>query len=217
MIYIYGTMKNICSIVLLILALNLNAQDSVKTGLLQLGTRTTVSAFGDEGFTGLGVGGQFRIGLGERLNTEWFADYITTDLDGLGQRIDNHIGWSVMYYPLNTIFSKGKVIPYILAGHCFDYTKVKVANQPERNVGRWSSAVQAGAGTHIMLADNFDFSLSAQFMQHLGKDIEAKVIDHPTSEGEYLYLSTEQAGLEGHVLFTAGLNINIAHIWKSKK
>ena len=35
------------------------------------------SAFSDDGYTGMGVGGQFRLKLGSRLNSDWFADYIS--------------------------------------------------------------------------------------------------------------------------------------------
>ncbi|MGL4599812.1 MAG: hypothetical protein ACRCYO_19965, partial [Bacteroidia bacterium] len=41
------------------------------------------------------VFGQFRIRLTDRINTEWFADYISTNLNNLASRSDYHIGWSV--------------------------------------------------------------------------------------------------------------------------
>ncbi|MDQ3191037.1 MAG: hypothetical protein M3Q58_05535, partial [Bacteroidota bacterium] len=141
-------------------------------GLLQLGMRSTVSAFGNNGNTGTGIGGQFRIKLANKLNTEWFTDYITTDIDGLGRRVDGHIGWSVLFYPLKD-YNENKFTPYIIAGHCFDYTKVSINSYPEMdiassNVSRWSSAVQMGAGTHFHITPKTDISLSAQYMSHLG-------------------------------------------------
>src|SRR6476620_6775233 len=99
-----------------------------ESGYFQLGVRNTVSAFSDDGATGFGYGGQFRIRVLSRVNTDWFADYITTDIAGLARREDLHIGWSVLTYPFNYQTTKGKVTPYILAGHCFDYTKVSLNN-----------------------------------------------------------------------------------------
>ena len=67
-----------------------------ESGYFQLGVRSTVSAFSDDGASGFGFGGQFRIRVLSRLNTDWFADYITTDISGIARRVDEHIGWSVL-------------------------------------------------------------------------------------------------------------------------
>ncbi|UPT65586.1 MAG: hypothetical protein M0D57_13700 [Sphingobacteriales bacterium JAD_PAG50586_3] len=54
-------------------------------GYLTLGVRNTISMFngGNIGYTGLGVGGHFRIPITPRINTEWYGDYISSDLGGL--------------------------------------------------------------------------------------------------------------------------------------
>ena len=106
-------------VILLLMPLFALAQDEIPpnlsenpSGTFSLGVRNTFSTFG----------GQFRVQLSNRINTEWFADFINEDIDGLATRNDYHIGWSVMIYPFNT---QTKVVPYLLAGHCFDYTKVR--------------------------------------------------------------------------------------------
>jgi hypothetical protein len=191
---------------LLILAMPLfcTAQDSnsetkdYESGKLQLGMRTVLSAFSDSKYTGFGLGGQFRLKLGNRLNTEWFADYITTNVDDFANRTDYHIGWAVQFYPFNKEIKKGKFTPYIEAGHCFDYTQVDLIPSNPVNyysivtsLSRWSSAIHSGLGTSFNLADNFDLSLSAKYMLHLGKDIHAEIIKGPTDipTGE-LYICT---------------------------
>lgn len=183
-------------------------------GEFQLGLRSTASLFGSDGYFGTGVGGQFRIGLGSRINTEWFADLITSNLGNAGRRTDGHIGWSVMFY-----LKKERTMrfnPYILAGHCFDYTKITAFSSPYSNLEeesgeRWSSAVQMGAGTHCRLTPRFDVSLSAQYMLHLGNDIHAHVEtdSYPTLEIE----EHEGAGLEGHLLVTFSVNYKIGNLW----
>ena len=189
---------------------------SGESGKLQLGLRSTVSAFSDDGANGMGAGGQFRVKLGTRLNTDWFLDYITTDIARIAKRTDYHIGWSVLYYPLNCDVKQGKFTPYILAGHCFDWTDVKknggiysLYNVPEK---RFSSAVQAGLGTHYNLSDNVDVSLTAQYMMHLGKDIHTEVFDNEYTGEKDVRIEKGDFGLEGHLLINLSLNVYIADL-----
>ena len=193
---------------------------SKESGKLQLGMRSALSAFSDDGAMGHGVGGQFRIKFGSRLNSDWFLDYITTDIAGLAKRTDYHIGWSVLYYPFNNEIKKGKLTPYILAGHCFDWTDVTKnggiytsLNMPQK---RFASAVQSGLGAHYNLADNFDVSLTAQYMIHLGPDIHTSVFDNEITGQKDIIITKESIGLEGHLLINLSLNVYIADLWNKK-
>jgi hypothetical protein len=199
------------------------SQDSLskkESGKLQLGLRSVVSAFSDDGANGMGVGGQFRLKFGSRLNSDWFFDYITTDIGGLAKRTDYHIGWSVLYYPFNSQIKKGKLTPYLLAGHCFDYTKVQKNNFASTTTlgqaHRLSSAVQSGLGTHYNLADNFDISLTAQYMIHLGNDIHSTVFDNEVTGQKDVLIEEGDLGLEGHLLINLSLNVYIADLWSRK-
>src|ERR1039458_5460963 len=170
----------------------------------------------------MGSGGQFRLKLGSRLNTDWFGDYITTDIGGLAKRTDYHIGWSVVFYPFNNQIKKGKFTPYILAGHCFDYTEVKknlvqVGDTSLSFASRWSSAVQCGLGTHYNLADNFDISLTAQYMLHLGKDVNATIFNNEITGQRDIRIQKGDLGLDGHLLINLSLNVYIAKLWGNKK
>lgn len=213
-------MRKIIFLFLLIPGL-IRAQEKEKfagAGELQLGLRNTLSVFGDAGYPGYGVGGQFRLRLSKMLNTEWFADYFTTNLGGLGKRADGHIGWSVMFYPFNKLEGK-KIQPYFLAGHCFDYTKVTpfstvTLDRSGEAKSRWSSATQAGLGTHFFISDHFNLSLSAQYMIHLGKDIHADIHEHGgVPELHIEDNASHDNTLEGHLLITLSLNIKIANLW----
>ena len=193
---------------------------SKESGKLMLGMRSTVSAFSDDGATGRGVGGQFRLKFGSRLNSDWFFDYITTDIGALAKRTDYHIGWSVLYYPFNNDIKKGKFTPYILAGHCFDYTQVQKNNFTSattlNEAHRVSSAVQSGLGAHYNLADNFDISLTAQYMLHLGNDIHATVFDSEITKQKDVLIEKGSLGLEGHLLINLSLNVYVADLWNKK-
>jgi len=188
----------------------------VQKGQFSAGMRTTTSLFGHDKIPGLGVGGQMRWQIFDYLNTEWFADWISIDLSGAGTRNNAHIGWSVMFYPKRT----GRIIPYAIAGHCFDFAKVTPLSTPylDRSadvVTRWSSAIQGGLGSHFYLTDRFDLSLSAQYMLHLGNHLDYEV--QQTGAGYYLetnhHTGTTEVGLEGHILITASMNFKIADLW----
>ncbi len=187
--------------------------------MLSLGGRTTVSLFNDHKneMTGTGVGGQFRLRFSDAVNTDWFFDYITSDILNYAHRTDYHIGWSVLFYPINQLDYfrqdgefKPKFRPYILAGHCFDYSRIESKADATVYGERWSSAVQAGLGTHLELSPRFDISLTGQYMIHLGNHIET---DYNFTTGMLSFNEHKGASLAGHVLVTLSLNYKIAKLW----
>ncbi len=189
-----------------------NAQDiqlkNNQGGLLSLGVRSTISAFNDSKTNnfGKGIGGQFRMQLSERVNTDWFFDYLTSDIGSVAHRSDYHIGWSVLFYPYlkeNQLFK-----PYILAGHCFDYSYMADNSDKNNSAKRWSSAVQAGLGTHINLSKRMDLSLTSQYMIHLGNHIDPVI-----SSSSIVFQNEGGISLEGHLLLTVGLNYKLIDLW----
>jgi hypothetical protein len=208
-----------CFIGFLLFIFHVNAQtkkDSSYGGLFSLGMRNTLSVFTDAQSVGLGSGGEFRIRLSKLINTEWFADYISTDIQGLGYRRDAHIGWSVLFYLSKNPLTVGKVTAYILAGHCFDYTDVYSIYPGVASAERWSSAVQGGFGIHWNLTRHFDISLLSQYMLHLGTNVITS-IDEDQQGQRYLSI-TRGPGLsqEGHLLTTLSLNYEIGKLWGRK-
>ena len=193
---------------------------SSPAGMLSLGVRTTMSLFNDHKneMTGTGVGGQFRLRFSEAVNTDWFFDYITSDILNYAFRTDYHIGWSVLYYPLNGLRyyrqdsekNATKFRPYILAGHCFDFSRIQAKADATQSAERWSSAVQAGLGTHWEITPKFDLSLTGQYMIHLGNHIETHY-DFMTEE--ITFDTHKGASMAGHLLVTLSLNYKIAKLW----
>ena len=177
-----------------------------ENGLMGLGVRSTISLFnhGETGNVGTGVGGQFRIQFAEKVNSDWFFDYLTSSVDELANRSDYHIGWSVLYYPTKQL----KMRPYALAGHCFDYTRIIDNVDASHFLQRWSSAVQGGVGSHLNLSDRFDVSMTAQYMIHLGNDIHAR-----QENGITIFQEEKGASLEGHFLVNVSLTYKIADLW----
>ena len=200
-------------------------QELKSTGLFSLGARTTFSFFDHHGGSmGTGAGGQFRIQFSERINTEWYLDYLSSQTDNMIGRKDLHIGWSVFYYYLKNNSSSEKLLqPFFEIGHCFDHTFV---NEIGTNnfAERWSSAVQIGTGNSFNVTSRFDITSKVQYMIHIGSDITAEntaghehasIVAHDHTR----VTITEHNGvdLEGHLLCTISLNYKIGNLWKSKK
>lgn len=211
-------MKNdvILTAALLFACADLPAQDFANkesfTGTISLGTRNTVSMFNDDQATGKGIGGQSRIQFGNRVNTEWYFDYITSKNESYTFRNDYHIGWSVMLYPKNNNQFDRLLQPYLIAGHCFDYSKVSEQNNKTNAVDRLSMATQAGLGTHINITPKLDCSLSGQYMLHFGKDI------HTSVEGDKVLIEKHDfSHADGHLLFTISFNYKFFKLWNKNR
>lgn len=189
----------------------LRAQEGQKapsqSGWFSLGGRSTLSSFSEDG-SGLGMGGQFRIQLNNRVNTDWFADYISINEDGKVRSDYYHIGWSVLFYPIK-YDQLPKFQPYFLAGHCFDYNVKSSIRNPDISRSRWGSAAQAGLGFHWNLTPRLDLSLTAQYMIHLTSELDAEMIgDDVTGISE-----KSNPALEGHLLTTMSFNYKIFKLW----
>lgn len=212
-------MKKLIFSICILSTFSLFSQEDTKNnfgGEFQLGMRSTMSVFGHDAQPGYGTGGQFRLRFGKYINTEWFADYISTNIDGLGKRNDAHIGWSVMFYPYDSY--KKVFQPYFLAGHCFDYTSVRSYYYIPTYDSRWSSAVQMGLGTSFNF-EVINISLGTQYMMHLGREIEYEIKTNPTWNETYLQVSNgnkhsnRNTVLEGHLFLTLSINAKIADLW----
>ncbi len=172
------------------------------TKSFSLGMRSTVSMFSDDG-VGMGTGGQFRIQSNQRLNTDWFADYILINQANQVKSEYIHIGWSVLYYPLKAPTKAYTVQPFLLAGHCFDYNQKTLLANTSINKHRWGAAPQMGMGFHFWLTDRADITWITQYMVHLTKEIELVEASNP-----YFELASSKA-FEGHWLNTISVNYKL--------
>ncbi len=191
---------------LLLVSACLFAQNNA--GTFSLGTRNAISMFNEDQAIGKGIGGQFRIQFSDRLNSEWYFDYITSKNGVHTFRNDHHIGWSVMLYTRNNYSFDRLFQPYLIAGHCFDHSKVAEQNNKANAAGRLSMATQAGLGTHINISPKLDCSLSGQYMLHFGKDIETEI-----EEGQVIIAKQDHSHVDGHLLFTLSFNYKFFKLW----
>lgn len=207
--------KVILAAPLLLLCMNSSSQNyPVKesyAGTFSLGTRNTVSMFNDDDAIGKGIGGQFRVQFKDQLNTEWYFDYITSKKGSYTYRNDYHIGWSVMLYTKNNNRFDRLLQPYLIAGHCFDYSKVTEQKAKTNFADRLSMATQAGIGTHINITKKLDCSLSGQYMLHFGKDIETTI-----SGDEVIIEKKDFSQPDGHLLFTLSFNYKFFRFWNNQ-
>ncbi len=184
-------------------------------GNFSLGLRNTISLFnhGDPSEIGTGVGGHFRLQLANRVYTEWYADILPANIHNKAHRMDYHIGWSVMFYLIDPRAFTRKFTPYVVTGHCFDYTSIKINGEHGDKQSRFSSAIQAGLGCHYNVTPRFDISLAAQYMFHLGKELHA----HEDEQGDMHIELEKNAGWEGHLLISISANYKIFKLWNRKK
>jgi hypothetical protein len=186
---------------------SLFAQNGNPVGTISIGTRNTVSVFSDDGALGKGIGGQTRVRLGKKLNSEWFPDYITSKKTDT-YRNDYHIGWSLMFYPGRDACDDRVIQPYLLAGHCFDKSKVSAKSDQSISASRLSMAMQAGLGSHFNITSRFDISVSGQYMLHFGKDIEVR----NDEETGLVIQKANYSTVDGHMLFTVSINFKILNL-----
>lgn len=197
--------------ILLLLPLATIGQDSKSNvGTFSVGSRNTFSFFNENNGTGKGIGAQFRIQFGKKVNSEWFADFITSK-NSYCYRNDYHIGWSLMFYGKNNYSFDRFLQPFLIAGHCFDYSRISENANSTNSADRLSVATQAGLGTHINITTKFDCSLSGQYMLHLGKELETSLTD-----GKLLIQKADYTNLHGHFLFTISFNYKLFHFLEGK-
>ncbi len=200
-------MKGFILSILLLGAVSGFAQVNNK-GWFSLGARSTVSSFSHDGF-GLGTGGQFRIRFSKQVNTDWFADFISINMDDKVKSDYYHIGWSVLFYPFSQKEFNSKVSPYFLAGHCFDYNRKMEIRNTANMKERWGSAVQAGIGMHFNVTERFDVSLTSQYMMHFTNEIAYHEHNGVIEFEDHNHSNA----LEGHLLTTLSLNYKIVRLW----
>ena len=113
-----------------------------------------------------------------------------------------------MYYPGRTVNFSKLLQPYLIAGHCFDYSKVAEQYNKSNNPTRASMATQAGIGTHINITDRLDCSLSSQYMVHFGKDIRTTI-----AQGEVFIEKMPYTHMHGHLLMAVSFNYKFVRLW----
>lgn len=200
---------------LLIPASLLLAQDAENKfsgpGTFSVGTRNSLSVFNDDQAIGKGIGGQVRMQFTKRLNSEWFFDYLTSKNQMQTIRNDYHLGWSLLYYPFKNVTFENFIQPYLVAGHCFDYSKISAQKDASNFADRWSMAAQAGFGTHLNFTRRFDCSLSSQYMLHFGKEIVTSL-----DKEMVLIEKKNYSSPHGHLLFSISFNYKLAGLWKGR-
>ena len=189
-------------------------EPSMIKGRLGVGVRSTMNIF--SGYRpGIGAGGHWKLGFSDRVNTEWFLDYITSEDDKSGYRKDYHIGWAVQFNLLNNGLANGKINPYVMGGQCFDLTQVGTTGEtPMESPKVFSAAVQAGVGVSTFIASDFEVNLQGHYMMHLGKDVH---LDYETDGHGHDHASISvdnHPGLEGHFLTTISGTWYFVRLWK---
>jgi hypothetical protein len=188
------------------------AQNTLEGGRFGLGMRNTVNLWNENKMLGMGAGGQFKLAFSPRVNTDFFADIITSRGEALTYRKDYHIGWGVQFALPKSGFGSHRLVPYLIAGQCFDLTKVGFQLHSESPLV-FSAAVQGGAGLSSFVHRNVELNLQLQYMMHLTQHVDLTYgIDQGQLEVDYEI--EKGASTEGHLLATFSMTFYFLRLWR---
>ena len=197
-----------------------SAKDSVpdQTGFLSIGARGCFSVFtvNKKSYAGTGAGGQFALRITPHFNSDYFADWIVSNVGNKVQRVDFHSGFSMMPEVYTPRVGSTHIALFPLAGICIDYTKLTITTGENVSGGpttleRYSFAVQAGAGVYIPVSKSLDFTLDAHYMLHIGNDIEADI------NGNQVHLIKQPGvNIDGHFLLALSMDYKLFRLWRKK-
>lgn len=183
--------------------------NTLRAGRFGIGMRNAVNLWGDNKMLGIGAGGQLKLAFSPRVNTDFFADLIDSKGERGSYRKDYHIGWAVQFGLFKGGFGSRKFVPYLMAGQCFDLTKVGVVGQTASPL-IFSAAVQGGAGVSSFVHRNVELNLQLQYMMHMTQHVhlnwdELGVASYDVGKG---------ASAEGHLLTTFSVTFYFLNLWK---
>lgn len=194
------------------------AQDestNIESGYFSVARRSSISMWGLNEWkpSGLGTGTAFRIQISKRLNSEWYGDFIKTEYKGLAYRFDRHLTNSLMYY-LREPEADQVFRPFVSASvFCLDFTRLQIVGEEEA-MQRFSLSQQLGIGSHFFITERFDFSIYAQYYNHLGRDIHVHEHSDGTIEMEEV---RGRISLEGHMFLVCSFGYRFIDLWGKKE
>lgn len=183
-------------------------ENTLRAGRFGLGMRNAANLWGDNKMFGIGAGGQFKLAFSPRVNTDFFADLIDSKGERGSFRKDYHIGWGVQFGLLKGGFGSHRFVPYLMAGQCFDLTKVGVVSQTASPL-IFSAAVQGGAGVSSFVHRNIELNLQVQYMMHMTQHVH---LDWDES-GVASYEVDKGASTEGHLLTSFSVTFYFLNLW----
>jgi hypothetical protein len=183
-------------------------ENRLAAGRFGLGMRNAFNLWGGNKMFGTGAGGQFKLAFSPRVNTDFFADIIDSKGEYNSFRKDYHIGWGVQFALAKQGFGSHKIVPYVMAGQCFDLTKVGVVYETASPLV-FSAAVQGGAGISSFVHRNVELNLQAQYMMHMTQHVHLNFDE----SGSASYDVEKGASAEGHFLTTFSVTFYFLSIW----
>lgn len=187
----------------------LQAQENrLQAGRFGLGMRNAINLWGGNKMFGIGAGGQFKLSFSPRVNTDFFADIVSSKGQRNSFRNDYHIGWGVQFALPKDGFGSHRLVPYVMAGQCFDLTEVGVVWQVKSPL-IFSAAVQGGLGLSSFVHRNVELNLQLQYMMHLTQHVHLDWDEYNLAS----YEVDKGASAEGHLLTTFSMTFYFLRLW----
>lgn len=182
---------------------------ALQAGRFGMGMRNAANLWAHNGMFGIGAGGQFKLAFSPRVNTDFFADLIDSKGERGSYRKDYHIGWGVQFALAKEGFGSHRLVPYLMAGQCFDLTRVGVTAHVQSPLV-FSAAVQGGGGLSSFVHPSVELNLQLQYMMHLTQHIHLLWDE----TGAPMYEVDKGASTEGHLLGTFSVTFYFLRLWK---
>ena len=188
---------------------NSQAQDrKLEAGRFGVGMRNAVNLWGENGMLGIGAGGQFKLAFSPRVNTEFFLDLIDSKGEFNSYRKDYHIGWAVQFALPKDGFGSHTLVPYLMAGQCFDLTRVGIRGGTETPL-IFSAAVQGGIGLSSFVHPAIELNLQTQYMMHMTQHVHLNFDENGVATTEV----AKGASAAGHLLGTFSFTVYFLRLW----
>jgi hypothetical protein len=185
------------------------SQDTkLQGGRVGIGMRNSVNLLGGNKMFGIGAGGQWKLSFGPRVNTDFFVDLIDSKGEHNSFRKDYHIGWGVQFALPKSGFGSHRFVPYVIAGQCFDLTRVGVVTQTQSPL-IFSVAIQGGTGVSSFVHRSVELNLQLQYMMHMTQHVHLQFDE----AGLATYEVEKGATTEGHLLLTFSMTFYLLQLW----
>ncbi|MCS6917920.1 MAG: hypothetical protein RMK52_06455 [Chitinophagales bacterium] len=210
-------MKTVAALlVCLLLGLPAQAQKPLRIkftdpGVFGVGIRTAAGLSISDSALRVSEGGgvQARLMVLQRLNTEWYAEWLRGGFSDAAYRTDVHLGLNTLLYFQRRL---QRVAPFVLTGIAADALTLHNRLTARHRTSSWTTALQGGIGFHINLTWRSDLTVSAAYQHHLSHQAILQ-----TEESILAQVPRSGRTGDGHLLVTLSMNYKITDLWKTLK
>ncbi|MCS6990547.1 MAG: hypothetical protein NZL95_01640 [Chitinophagales bacterium] len=154
-----------------------------------------------------GVGLQARLLVLQRLNTEWYVEWLRGGFSDEAFRTDLHLGFNILGYFQRRL---QRVAPFLMTGFAADALTLNNRLEARHRTTSWTTAVLGAIGFHINLTWRSDLTIAVAYQHHL---VHQALLQ--TAEGILAQVPRSGRTGDGHLLVQLSMNYKITDLWKT--